>query len=42
MKTDGGWVNVSQASWLYGKDRKWGSSQFKAYNIETRKGGNQT
>ena len=42
MKTDGGWVNVSLAPWLYGRDRKWGSNQVKAYDIKTQKVGNQT
>ena len=42
MKTDGGWINISQAARLYGKDRKWVSNQLQRYSIETRKEGNQT
>ena len=41
MKTDGGWVSISEASRLYGKHRKWVSDQIERYNIETRKVGNQ-
>ena len=41
MKTDGGWVSISEASRLYGKDRKWVSNQINAYDLETRKVGNQ-
>ena len=41
METDGGWISISQASRLYGKDRKWVSNQINAYNLETRKRGNQ-
>ena len=42
MKTNGGWINISQAARLYGKDRKWVSNQLQRYNIETHKEGNQT
>ena len=42
MKTDGGWVSISEASRLYGKSRKWVSNQVSAYDIETQKHGNQT
>ena len=42
MKTDGGWVSISEASRLYGKSRKWVSNQISAYDIETQKEGNQT
>lgn len=42
MKTNGGWINISQAARLYDKDRKWVSNQLQRYNIETRKEGNQT
>ena len=42
MKTDGGWVSISEAARLYGKSRKWVSNQISAYGIETRKEGNQT
>ena len=42
MKTDGGWVSISEASRLYGKSRKWVSNQISAYDIETQKQGNQT
>ena len=41
MKTDGGWVSISEAARLYQKDRKWVSNQINAYNLETRKRGNQ-
>ena len=41
METDGGWISISQASRLYGKDRKWVSNQINAYNLEIRKRGNQ-
>ena len=41
MKTDGGWISISEASRLYQKDRKWVSNQINAYNLETRKRGNQ-
>ena len=42
MKTDGGWVSISEAARLYGKSRKWVSNQISVYDIETRKEGNQT
>ena len=42
MKTDGGWVSISEAARLYGKSRKWVSNQISAYDIETQKEGNQT
>ena len=41
MKTDGGWISISEASRLYQKDRKWVSNQISAYGLETRKVGNQ-
>ena len=41
METDGGWISISEASRLYQKDRKWVSNQINAYNLETRKRGNQ-
>ena len=41
MKTDGGWISISQASRLYQKDRKWVSNQVNTYGLETRKVGNQ-
>ena len=41
METDGGWISISQASRLYRKDRKWVSNQINAYDLETRKVGNQ-
>ena len=41
METDGGWISISQASRLYQKDRKWVSNQISAYNLDTRKVGNQ-
>ena len=42
MKTDGGWVSISEAARLYGKSRKWVSNQISAYGMETQKKGNQT
>ena len=42
MKTDGGWVSISEAARLYGKSRKWVSNQLSTYDIETQKEGNQT
>ena len=42
MKTDGGWVSISEAARLYGKSRKWVSNQLSTYDIETQKHGNQT
>ena len=42
MKTDGGWVSISEAARLYGKSRKWVSNQVSTYDIETQKHGNQT
>ena len=42
MKTDGGWVSISEAARLYGKSRKWVSNQISAYGIEMQKEGNQT
>lgn len=41
MKTDGGWISISEASRLYRKDRKWVSNQVNVYDLETRKVGNQ-
>ena len=41
MKTDGGWINVSECARLYGKDRKWVYDQIKKYQIETRKENNR-
>ena len=41
METDGGWISISEASRLYQKDRKWVSNQINAYDLETRKVGNQ-
>ena len=37
MKTDGGWVSISEAARLYGKSRKWVSNQISTYDIETQK-----
>ena len=42
MKTDGGWVSISEAARLYGKSRKWVSNQISTYEIETQKHGNRT
>lgn len=41
MKTDGGWVNITECARLYGKDRKWVYDQIKRYQIETRKENNR-
>ena len=41
MKTDGGWINVSECARLYSKDRKWVYDQIKRYEIETRKENNR-
>ena len=41
MKTDGGWINISECARLYGKDRKWVYDQIKRYEIETRKENNR-
>ena len=41
MKTDGGWINISECARLYGKDRKWVYDQIKKYQIETRKENNR-
>ena len=41
MNTDGGWISISEASRLYRKDRKWVSNQINAYDLDTRKVGNQ-
>ena len=38
METDGGWVSISEASRLYGKDPENGCQiRSTAYDIETRK-----
>ena len=42
MKTDGGWISVSEAAGLYDKSRKWVYDQIKRYGIETHKEGNRT
>ena len=42
MKTDGGWISISEAARLYGRSRKWVSNQVSTYSIETKKQGNQT
>ena len=42
MKTDGGWVSISEAARLYSKSRKWVSNQIATYDIQTQKEGNQT
>ena len=42
MKTDGGWVSISEAARLYSKSRKWVSNQIATYGIATQKEGNQT
>ena len=42
MKTDGGWVSISECARLYGRHRKWVYDQIKRYGIETHKEGNRT
>ena len=42
MKTDGGWVSISDCARLYGRHRKWVYDQIKRYEIETRKENNRT
>ena len=42
MKTDGGWVSISECARLYGKHRKWIYDQIERYGIETHKDGNRT
>ena len=42
MKTDGGWVSISECARLYGKHRKWVYDQIDRYNLETWKDGNRT
>ena len=42
MKTDGGWVSISECARLYGRHRKWVYDQIKRYGIETQKEGNRT
>ena len=42
MKTDGGWISVSECARLYGKFRKWVYDQIERYQIETQKEGNRT
>ena len=42
MKTDGGWISVSEAARIYGKSRKWVYDQIKRYQIGTEKTENQT
>ena len=42
IKTDGGWINVSEAARIYGKSRKWVYDQIKRYQIGTEKTENQT
>ena len=42
MKTDGGWISVSDAARIYGKSRKWVYDQISAHGLETQKEGNRT
>ena len=42
LKTDGGWINVSECARLYGKHRKWVYDQIERYDLETQKEGNRT
>ena len=41
MQTEGGWINISEAARLYGKDRKWVYDQIKQYGLGTKKVGNR-
>ena len=41
MKTDGGWISVTEAARLYRKCRKWVYDQIDKYEIETRKENNR-
>lgn len=41
MKTDGGWVSISECARLYGRHRKWVYDQINRYGIETRKENNR-
>ena len=41
MQTEGGWINISHAARLYGKDRKWVYDQIKQFGIGTQKVGNR-
>ena len=42
MKTDAGWVSVSEVARLYGKSRKWVYDQIDRYQISTEKEENWT
>ena len=41
MKTDGGWMSISEAARLYGKSRKWVDNQIQQFGITTKKEGNK-
>lgn len=41
MQTEGGWINISEAARLYGKDRKWVYDQIKQYGLGTKKVGDR-
>ena len=41
MQTEGGWINISEAARLYGKDRKWVYDQIEQYGLGTKKVGNR-
>ena len=41
MQTEGGWINISQAARLYGKDRKWVYDQIEQYGLGSKKVGNR-
>ena len=42
MKTEAGWVSVSEAARLYGKSRKWVYDQIDRYRVSTEKEENWT
>ena len=42
MKTDGGWITISECARLYNKSRKWLYDQIERYEIETQKENNRT
>ena len=42
MKTDGGWITVSETARLYDKSRKWVYDQIDRYGLDAQKEGNRT
>lgn len=41
MQTEGGWINISHAARLYGKDRKWVYDQIEQFGLSSKKVGNR-